>query len=63
MLTIKWMFCWQVDKNGNTLKSYTLRGAFHSRYRAIDLNYATNDEVETFGVTFQYQYFETNTTT
>ena len=22
-----------------------------------------NDEVETFGVTFQYQYFETNTTT
>ena len=30
---------------------------------AIDLNYETNDAVETFGVTFQYQYFETNTTT
>ena len=53
----------QLDRNGNTLKSYTLRGAFPVDIAAIDLNYETNDEVETFGVTFQYQYFETNTTT
>ena len=53
----------QLDRNGNTLKSYTLRGAFPTEIAAIDLNFATNDEVETFGVTFQYQYFETNTTT
>ena len=53
----------QLDRNGNTLKSYTLRGAFPVDISAIDLNYETNDEVETFGVTFQYQYFETNTTT
>ena len=53
----------QLDRNGNTLKSYTLRGAFPTEVAAIDLNYGTNDEVETFGVTFQYQYFETNTTT
>ena len=53
----------QLDRNGNTLKSYTLRGAFPTEVAAIDLNFATNDEVETFGVTFQYQYFETNTTT
>ena len=53
----------QLDRNGNTLKSYTLRGAFPVEVGAIDLNYGTNDEVETFGVTFQYQYFETNTTT
>jgi hypothetical protein len=53
----------QLDRNGNTLKSYTLRGAFPVDIAAIDLNFATNDEVETFGVTFQYQYFETNTTT
>jgi hypothetical protein len=53
----------QLDINGNTLKSYTLRGAFPTEVAAIDLNFGTNDEVETFGVTFQYQYFETNTTT
>ena len=53
----------QLDRNGNTLKSYTLRGAFPVEVAAIDLNFATVDEVETFGVTFQYQYFETNTTT
>src|SRR5210317_66198 len=53
----------QLDRNGNTLKFYTLRGAFPTEVAAIDLNFGTNDEVETFGVTFQYQYFETNTTT
>ena len=42
----------QLDRNGNTLKSYTLRGAFPTEVAAIDLNFGTNDEVETFGVTF-----------
>jgi len=27
------------------------------------LNYGTNDTIEEFGVTFQFQYFETDTTT
>ena len=53
----------QLDRNGNTLKSYTLRGAYPVTLDDIALNYATNDEIESFGVTFQYQYFETNTTT
>ena len=53
----------QLDRNGNTLKSYTLRGAFPVEVGSIDLSYSENDAVETFGVTFQYQYFETNTTT
>ena len=53
----------QLDRNGNTLKSYTLRGAFPVEVGDITLNYSENDAVETFGVTFQYQYFETNTTT
>ena len=53
----------QLDRNGNTLKSYTLRGAYPEEVSDIALNYATNDEVESFGVTLQYQYFETNTTT
>ena len=53
----------QLDRNGNTLKSYTLRGLFPITIAAIPLNYETNNAVEDFDVTFQYQYFETNTTT
>jgi len=30
---------------------------------SIPLNYSTNDAIEEFGVTFQFQYFETDTTT
>ena len=57
------VFVDQLDRNGNTLKSYTLRGAFPTDIAAIPLNYETNNAVEDFDVTFQYQYFETNTTT
>ena len=53
----------QLDRNGATIKSYTLRGAFPTEIAAIDLAYDTNDAVEEFGVTFAYQYFESNTTT
>jgi hypothetical protein len=57
------VFVDQLDRNGNTLKSYTLRGAYPTSIGAIDLAYETNDAVEDFDVTFEYQYFETNTTT
>ena len=57
------VFVDQLDRNGNTLKSYTLRGAYSTSIGAIDLNYETNDAIEDFDVTFEYQYFETNTTT
>mgnify|MGYP005692996919 FL=1 len=53
----------QLDRNGNTLKSYTYRGLYPEVLANIPLNYATNDTVETFDVTFRYQYFETDTTT
>jgi len=53
----------QLDRNGATIKSYTLRGAHPVIISAIALGYGTNDEIETFEVTFNYQYFETNTTT
>ena len=36
----------QLDRNGNTLKSYTLRGAFPTEVAAIDLNFGTNDELK-----------------
>ena len=52
-----------LDRNGNNLKSYTYRGLFPVALDAIALNYGTNDAVEEFGVTFQVQYFETDTTT
>jgi hypothetical protein len=57
------VFVDQLDRNGNTLKSYTLRGAYPTSIGTIDLNYETNDAIEDFDVTFEYQYFETNTTT
>jgi len=53
----------QLDRNGNTLKSYTYRGLFPVALDSIALNYNTNDAIEEFGVSFQFQYFETDTTT
>ena len=52
-----------LDRNGNTIKSYTLRGAFPTVLGAIDLSYDEATAIEQFDVTFNYQYFETNTTT
>jgi len=53
----------QLDRNGATIKSYTLRGVFPTEVAQIELDYGNNDQIEEFGVTFAYQYFETNTTT
>ena len=53
----------QLDRNGATLKSYTYRGLFPTALDDIPLDYGTNNAIETFGVTFTYQYFETDTTT
>ena len=52
-----------LDRNGNTIKSYTLRGLFPISISEIGLSYAPTTDVETFGVTFRYQFFESNTTT
>ena len=52
-----------LDRNGNTIKPYTLRGLFPTDIGAIALDYDTTDAIETFDVTFEYQYFETRTTT
>ena len=53
----------QLDRNGTTLKSYTYRGLYPEVLANIPLSYATNDAIESFDVTFRYQYFETDTTT
>jgi hypothetical protein len=52
-----------LDRNGNTVKSYTLRGAFPKTVGAIELTYDEQTAIEQFQVTFAYQFFETNTTT
>ena len=52
-----------LDRNGTTLKSWTFRGLFPTALPGIALNYGTNNDVETFDVTWRYQYFETDTTT
>jgi len=52
-----------LDRNGNTIKSYTLRGLFPITLSDIGLSYAPTTDIETFGVTFRYQFFESNTTT
>jgi hypothetical protein len=53
----------QLDRNGATIKSYTLRVAFPTIIAPIELTYDEATAIEEFAVTFAYQYFETNTTT
>ena len=52
-----------LDRNGNTVKSYTLRGAFPTSIGEIGLDYEEKTSIEVFPVNFSYQFFETNTTT
>jgi hypothetical protein len=52
-----------LDRNGATLKTYILRGAFPTTLDDIALSAGDNDTVETFGVSLTYQYFETDTST
>ena len=53
----------QLDRNGATLKTYILRGAFPTALDDIALSASDNDSVETFNCSLTYQYFETDTTT
>ena len=52
-----------LDRNGNTIKSYTFRGLWPTTIGAIDLSYDPQDAIEEYAVTFQYNFFESNTTT
>ena len=53
----------QLDKSGSTVKTYNFRGCFPTNVEAIGLNYENVDIIEEFGVSFQVQYWESNTTT
>ena len=52
-----------LDRNGNTIKSYTLRGVYPTSIAAIPLDYDEKTVIEEFEVSLAYQYFDTNTTT
>ena len=52
-----------LDRDGNSIKQYQIRGCFPTSLDGIALSYGTNDAIEDFGVTLAYQYFETDTTT
>jgi hypothetical protein len=52
----------QLDKDESILKTYTFRGCFPTNIDPIDLSYDPAAAIEEFGVTFQVQYWESNTT-
>ena len=52
-----------LDRAGQVIKAYTFRGMWPLTIANIDVAYETNDAIETFDVTYRYQFFETNTTT
>ena len=52
-----------LDRNGNTIKSYTLRGVYPTAIASIPLDYDEKTVIEEFEVTLEYQFFDTNTTT
>ena len=52
----------QLDRDGETLKTYNFRGCFPTTVSAIDVSYETVDAIEEFTVEFQVQYWESDTT-
>jgi len=57
------LFVEQLDRDESVIKRVDIRGAFPETVGPIALSYDTRGEIETFDVTFAYQYWESNTTT
>jgi len=53
----------QLDRNGATIKSYTLRGVYPIEIGAIPLDYEEQGAIEQFEVSLAYQFFDARTTT
>jgi hypothetical protein len=47
----------QLDRNGLLLRHYTLRDAFPVEIGPVQLDFGSNDQISTFGASFQYQTF------
>jgi len=52
----------QLDRDESVIKRVVIRGAFPENVGPIDLSYDTTGEIETFDVSFAYQYWTSNTT-
>ena len=52
----------QFDRDNSVIKEYTFKDAWPSEVSAIDLSYGDTDTIERFTVTWQYQYWTSNTT-
>jgi len=53
----------QLDRNGNILKSYKLVSAFPIDVSPVGLDFGANDTISSFTVTWQYQHFTTSINT
>jgi hypothetical protein len=49
---------YQKDRNDNILRHYKLRDAFPVEIGPVQLDFGSNDQISTFGATFQYQTFD-----
>ena len=54
------MQVFQLDRNGNALKSYNIVNAFPVDLSPVALDFGANDQISTFTVTFQFQHFTTS---
>jgi len=52
----------QYGKTGEALKTYKFVGMYPLDLAPIDLDWGSNDTIEEYGVTFAYQWWETDTT-
>lgn len=54
---------YQLDRNGVPVKHYKIVNAYPTEVSAIELNFDTNNQIEEFTVTFQYNYWTSETST
>lgn len=55
--------CFQLDRNGGIVKQYDFRDAYPLDVSAIALSFDVNNEIETFDVTFQYNFWTSPSST
>jgi len=52
----------QLGRNGDVIKRYVINGAWPTTVDAIEVGFDNADTIEDFGVTFAYQWWESDTT-
>lgn len=54
---------YQLDRNGTPVKHYKFVDAYPTEVSAIELSFDTNNQIEEFTTTFQYNYWTSETST